>query len=243
MPEEVGLRQSMNWLRLLLALALWPGVWATGVCFAGLLRSAASTPSFPWWAAGCFAAGWVASGLAYLFLPRPRGIYVLGHELSHAVAVWLSGGKVHSLQVAEKGGRVVSNRTSAWITLAPYILPLYPLLAGVLWLAGLQAWPRLVDFQLAFLGFWGAVWGYHYAFTLDLLRTKQPDFLVYGRIFSLTLIALANLLLATGLVWSFFRPIPLTGLLMALGKDWAWTYTQGVHWISGLLLRYLPPPA
>ena len=243
MPQGGGLRQSMNWLRLLLALALWPGVWATGVCFANLLRSAASTPSFPWWAAGCFAAGWVASGLAYLFLPRPRGIYVLGHELSHALAVWLSGGKVHSLQVAEKGGRVVSNRTSAWITLAPYILPLYPLLAGVVWLACLQAWPRLADYQLAFLGLWGAVWGYHYAFTVDLLRTRQPDFLVYGRIFSLTIIALANLWLATGLVWSFFHPIPITALLVDLGRDWAWTYTQGIHWISGLLLRYLPPPA
>lgn len=127
MPDPGRLRQSMNWLRLCLALALWPGVWATGVCFAGLLRSAATHPSFPWWAAGCFAGGWILSGLAYLFLPRPRGIYVLGHELSHALAVWFSGGRVHSLQVAEKGGRVVSDRTSAWITLAPYILPLYPL--------------------------------------------------------------------------------------------------------------------
>ena len=243
MPEATGPRQSMNWLRLLLAFALWPGVWATGLCFANLLRSAASTPSFPWWAAGSFGAGWIASGLAYLFLPRPKGIYVLGHELSHALAVWLSGGKVHSLQVAEKGGRVISNRTSAWITLAPYILPLYPILAGVLWLACLQAWPRFQEYQLVFLGLWGGVWGYHYAFTVDLLRTRQPDFLVYGRIFSLTIIALANLGLATGLVWSFFRPLPLPALLMELGRTWAWTYTQGVHWASGLLLRYLPPPA
>lgn len=243
MPEDDGLRQSMNWLRLLIALALWPGIWATGVNLAGLIRSAASSPTFPWWAAGSFGAGWLTAGLAYLFLPRPRGIYVLGHELSHALAVWASGGKVHSLQVADKGGRVVSNRTSAWITLAPYILPLYPLFAGVLWLAALQAWPRLLEFQLVFLGIWGAVWGYHYAFTFDLLRTKQPDFLVYGRIFSLTLIVLANLLLATGLVWSFFRPMPLTTLLLDLGRNWAWIYTQGVHWVTGLLLRYLPPPA
>jgi hypothetical protein len=181
--------------------------------------------------------------LAYLFLPRPRGIYVLGHELSHALAVWLSGGRVRSLQVAEQGGRVVSDRTSAWITLAPYVVPFYPLLAGVLWLAALQTWPRLLAYQLAFLGIWGAVWGYHYAFTVDLLRTRQPDFLVYGRIFSLTLIVLANLLLATGLIWSFFRPVSMANLLIGLGKDWAWTYTQGIHGMTGLLLRYLPPPA
>lgn len=233
----------MNWIRLLMAVALWPGVWATGVSFARLLRAAASSPSFPLWAVACFGGGWVLAGLAYLLLPRPRGIYVLGHELSHALAVWFSGGKVHSLQVADKGGRVVSNRTSAWITLAPYILPLYPLIAGVFWLAVLQMWPRASDYQLVFWVFWGGVWGYHYAFTVDLLRTNQPDFLVYGRVFSVTLIALANLLLATGLVWAFFRPIPLATMLVDLGRDWAWTYTQGVHWLSGLLLRTLPPPA
>ena len=243
MPQAGSFRQSMNLVRLVLAMALWPGIWATAVCFSGLLRAAASHPSFPWWAAGCFAVGWVLSGLAYLFLPRPRGIYVLGHELSHALAVWLSGGRVRSLQVAEQGGRVVSDRTSAWITLAPYVVPFYPLLAGVLWLAVLQTWPRLLDYQLAFLGIWGAVWGYHYAFTVDLLRTRQPDFLVYGRIFSLTIIVLANLLLATGLIWSFFRPVSMANLLIGLGKDWAWTYTQGIHGMTGLLLRYLPPPA
>jgi len=233
----------MNWLRLLLALALWPGVWATGVSLARLVRAAAANPSFPWWAAACFGGGWLVAALAYLLLPRPRGIYVLGHELSHALAVWLSGGKVHSLQVADKGGRVVSNRTSAWITLAPYILPLYPLMTAVLWLASLQIWPELAVSQLAFLGIWGGVWGYHYAFTLDLLRTQQPDFLVYGRIFSLTVIALANLLLAIGLLWSFFQPVPLVTLMVDLGRDWAWTYMEGIHWFSGLLLRYLPPPA
>lgn len=233
----------MNWLRLVLALALWPGVWATGTCFAGLLRSAASSPSFPWWAAVCFWGGWAVATLAYLFLPRPRGIYVLGHELSHALAIWFSGGKVHSMQVADKGGRVISDRTSAWITLAPYIFPLYPLLAGVMWLATLRLWPRLVDYQLVFLGLWGAVWGYHYAFTADLLRTRQPDFLVYGRIFSLTVIILANLLLGVALIWAFFRPMPLPHLLTELARSWAWTYTQGIHWTSGLLLRYLPPPA
>ena len=233
----------MNWLRLLLAVALWPGVWATGVSLARLIRTAASHPSFPWWAAACFGGGWLVAGLAYLLLPRPRGIYVLGHELSHALAVWFSGGKVHSLQVADKGGRVVSNRTSAWITLAPYILPLYPLITAVLWLAGLQIWPVLAGYQLAFLGIWGGVWGYHYAFTVDLLRTQQPDFLVYGRIFSLTVVALANLLLAMGLVWSFFQPVSLVTMMVHLGRDWAWIYMEGVHRLSGLLLRYLPPPA
>src|SRR6267378_2399495 len=35
-----------------------------------------------------------------------RWAYVLGHELTHALAAWASGGKVFAIHVAEKGGRV-----------------------------------------------------------------------------------------------------------------------------------------
>ena len=54
------------------------------------------------------------------------------------------------------------------------------------------------------------------------------------------MIALANLLLAIGMVWSFFQPVGLVTMLVDLGRDWAWTYMEGLHWLSGLLLRYLP---
>jgi hypothetical protein len=56
-------------------------------------------------------------------------------------------------------------------------------------------------------------------------------------------IALTNLLLAMGLVWSFFQPVSLVTMMVDLGRDWAWIYMEGIHWLSGLLLRYLPPPA
>jgi len=49
--------------------------------------------------------------------------------------------------------------------------------------------------------------------------------------------------LAIGMVWSFFQPVTLVTMLVDLGRDWAWTYMEGLHWLSGLLLRYLPPPA
>lgn len=243
MPEKGGGRQSMNLLRLLLALALWPGIYATLMAYAKILQVAFSSPSFPWIGIGVFGAGFVVALGAFVFLPRPRGFYVLGHELTHALAVWMSGGKIHSLHVADQGGKVVADRVSPWISLAPYILPFYPFVIGILWLAGTQIWPEITRFGLPFLGIWGAVWGYHYAFTFCLLPTRQPDFLGYGRIFSLTLIFMGNLLLIGILVWSALRPIPPTKALMLLGSEWAWSYTEIVHWVSGLLLRYLPHPA
>ena len=243
MPQGGGGRQSMNLVRLILALAVWPGIYATLLAYAKILQSAVSSPSFPWIGMGVFGAGFGVALGAFFFFPRPHGFYVLGHELTHALAVWMSGGKVHSLHVADKGGKVIADRVSPWISLAPYILPFYPLVIGILWLAGNHIWPELTRYGLPFLGIWGAVWGYHYAFTLSLIPTRQPDFLVYGRIFSLTLILFGNLILIGILAWAALRPLPASQALMMVGSEWAWNYTQLVHWLSGLLLRYLPQPA
>ncbi|MCX6935164.1 MAG: hypothetical protein NTZ01_03085 [Verrucomicrobia bacterium] len=233
----------MNFLRLFLALAMWPGIYATAVFLGKVLRGAFNSPSFQWMGSAIFGAGLVVAWAAFFFLPRPRGFYVLGHELTHALAVWLSGGRVHSLHVADQGGKVVADRVSPWINLAPYILPFYPMVVGILWLAGTRIWPDLNNYGLPFLGIWGAIWGYHYAFTLGLIPTCQPDFLAYGRIFSLTLIIFGNLIVAGILAWSAFRPFPAGQTLLMLGSEWAWTYTQLVYWLSGLLLRYMPHPA
>lgn len=233
----------MNLMRLALALALWPGIYATILAYAKILQGATSSPSFPWIGIGVFGAGFGVALGAFFFLPKPRGFYVLGHELTHALAVWMSGGKVHSLKVAEQGGKVVADRVSPWISLAPYIFPFYPLGVGILWLAGCNLWPECAGYGLPFLGIWGAVWGYHYAFTLSLLPTRQPDFLVYGRIFSLTLILMGNLVLIGILLWAALRPIPATRALAVVGTEWAWVYTELIHSLSGLLLRYLPHPA
>ena len=233
----------MNLLRLFLSLTLWPGIFATALFLHRLILGAWANPNFPWMGSAAFGSGLLVAWAAFFFLPRPRGLYVLGHELTHALAVWCSGGRVHSLHVGDQGGKVVADRVSPWISLAPYILPFYPLGAGILWLAGTRCWPDATHYPIPFLGIWGAIWGYHYAFTLALIPTRQPDFLVYGRIFSFTLIALGNLIVAALLTWAAFRPTSAGQTLILLGSEWAWTYTQIVYWLSGLLLRYLPHPA
>src|SRR3977135_2329591 len=60
---------------------------------------------------------------------RPIRTYVFGHELTHAIATWMSGGKVKHFHVSKKGGHVKVSKSNAFIALAPYIIPLYSLLA------------------------------------------------------------------------------------------------------------------
>src|ERR1700681_420898 len=58
---------------------------------------------------------------------RPIRTYVFGHELTHALAAWMTGGKVKHFHVSKKGGSVTVTKTNFFVALAPYIIPLYAL--------------------------------------------------------------------------------------------------------------------
>src|ERR1700730_3092693 len=75
----------------------------------------------PFW---FFSLGAVLWLIAFIGLPRPMLLYVFGHELTHAIWVWLMGGRVSRFRVGRDGGHVVVNRTNFWIALAPYFFPL-----------------------------------------------------------------------------------------------------------------------
>ena len=76
-----------------------------------------------------FTLGAVLWLIAFFGLPRPLIIYVFGHELTHALWVWLMGGRVSKFRVSGDGGHIVTNRTNFLIALAPYFFPLYSVLA------------------------------------------------------------------------------------------------------------------
>ena len=51
--------------------------------------------------------------------------HVMAHELTHALAAVLMGGKVTSIHASTTGGTTVVNKSHVFISLAPYIFPLY----------------------------------------------------------------------------------------------------------------------
>ncbi len=64
---------------------------------------------------------------------RPIRTYVFGHELTHALAAWMTGGEVKHFHVSKKGGSVTVSKTNFFVALARYMVPaLYSLiLAGM----------------------------------------------------------------------------------------------------------------
>jgi len=138
-------------------------------------------------------AGFLIWLLCWFFLPQPIRVYILGHELTHALWAMLFGGRAKNLRVTAKGGSVRVTKSNVLITLAPYFFPFYTILLILLrLLLGLFLNP--VPYPAVWLFLVGFTWSFHFTFTLQSLMVRQPDIQEHGRLFSYALIYLLNIL-------------------------------------------------
>lgn len=213
-----------KWIKFLLALLLLPVCAGAGRALWLVLRASygADTVWIPLLAG---AACWI---VIFLLLPKPMWIYVLGHELTHALWAWLFGGEVKKMKVTSAGGHVVISKTNFLITLAPYFFPLYVVLVigGFALGRWLWGWP-LVYFHLVI----GAAYAFHVTLTVHVLQTSQSDITSQGYLFSAVVIFLGNVcVLLLGLPLLTAR----VGILNSLG--W-WLESTGMilHWLQRLI--------
>ena len=164
--------------------------------------------------------------LVYFLFPRPTWFYVLGHEVTHAVAIMASGGKVSGFKVGKDGGHVVADRTSAFIALSPYLVQFYPLVFGLAWGILLLIFPMWKNYTIFFLSLWGMSWGFHFTFTASLLRSGQSDFQSQGYFFSWVVILLCNLWLILGVAFFWLHPFPALEALSKLADCLLQSYQQ-----------------
>jgi len=188
----------VGFLRLLTGLALLPMCW--GVCRAFLDAVVISAGATGLASAETIAllGGIAAFALAWMALSHPVKMYVLGHELTHALWGLLFGARPSDVRVSASGGSVKLTKSNMLITLAPYFFPFYTFLviiAALVTAAILRPLPYL-PLWLFLIGF---TWSFHVLFTLETLGQRQPDVKLYGRLFSWTFIFLVNMLIV--LVW------------------------------------------
>jgi hypothetical protein len=148
-----------------------------------------------------------------------RWSYVLGHELTHAMAAWATGGSVYAISVGEKEGHVDLSHSSVFVALAPYCVPFYSLAVAVGYRLLLWARPDAGG-EALFLFLLGGSLSAHLLFTWDsLTQTRQPDLDAAGGIlFSVALIAIANALMLMLLLKGLFpESVPLLANLREAG--------------------------
>ena len=177
-----------KFLKLLIGLFLLPLCWAASRAVFALLTSTTPNASAGW----ALPAGFLISVLGFFLLPQAFRTYVLGHELSHAIAGLLMGAKVGRMKVGREGGHVELSKSNFIIALAPYFFPFYTALAIALWV-GLGFFWNVSAYEALWLALVGLTWGFHVTFTIYMLSQHQPDVQEHGRIFSYVVIYLANL--------------------------------------------------
>src|SRR3954462_2199416 len=197
----------MWWLTAIIALFLLPVAGLLTQTFFGAFSRVTLEHAF--WATEefwFFALGavlwslWFFGSIWSLGEPRPLRLYVFGHELTHAIWVWIWGGEVKAFEVSRAGGSIVTNKHNVWIALSPYFYPIYTLAILMMYgavsffydVAGARATFLWVPpLQWMFLAL-GITWAFHMSFTCWMIPKGQSDLTAHGTFFSLVFIYLMN---------------------------------------------------
>ena len=188
------------WLNSVIALFLLAPAWISTLTFFTCFRHAAVHHRF--WASEefwFFGLGVVLWGITFFGLPRPLLIYVFGHELTHALWVWVMGGRVSAFKVTREGGHIISDKHNFWIALAPYFFPLYSIAVIAAYGAASLHW-NMEPYHRWLYALIGVTWAFHVSFTLWMIPKGQSDLTYFGTFFSLVVIYLMNLAVLTMLL-------------------------------------------
>jgi len=134
---EEEITWGLRVLRWLMGFSLIPPIAVTFWTFLSQFSSATidrgiwQTSAFWYFAIGMLVmTGWFLSGLlqpVFLYL------YVLGHELTHTVFVYLCRGRVTEFHVGLDGGYITTNKTNLIIALSPYFVPFWSVVVVALY--------------------------------------------------------------------------------------------------------------
>lgn len=221
-----------KWSKSIIAVLLLPVCVAAVATLFRVIRAAGDALEV-WIPFGAGVACWLT---VFLMLPRQTWLYVLGHELTHAVWGWAFGGELLEFKAGAKSGRVVLTRTNFLIALAPYFFPLYAVLAVVVF--GVWNWVR--PFALlpsVFHLVLGAAYAFHVTWTWEIVRTRQSDLEGQGYLFSAVVVCLGNVIVMfAGIALLAGKP----GLVTALGwwlESCLTVYSQFGVWLAKIAGR------
>ena len=136
----------------------------------------------------------------HVLLYRPAGLFHFSHRVFSAVAVWLFGGQVASVEKSGNGKGAkgaqedVASQGSTLVAFSPYVIPVYTVLVCVAaW--GLSHWldRALLDGPVSF--FIGVTAAFHWLMTADDLQQQRKRWHVETYLLAIGLVFLMTLLI------------------------------------------------
>lgn len=207
-----------KWFKAIVAVLLLPFCLGCLRAFWRVLAASGAADTF--WVA--FTAGVICWVVVFMLLPRPMWVYVVGHEMTHALWTWVFGGRVKKIKATSRGGYVNVTKTNFVIALAPYFFPFYAFLVVIFFGAGHLLW-NWAKYWSIFHLLLGAAYAFHVTLTIYILRLEQSDITQHGYLFSGVVIFLGNVLVP-------LLALPLlterVGLFMAI--SWCFSETGAV---------------
>ncbi len=221
------------WLSTVIGLFLLAPAWISTLTFFTCFRHVAVHHRF-WLSEECwfFGMGVVMWVIVFFSLPPPLVIYVFGHELTHALWVWMMGGRVTDFHVSRTGGHIVSDKHNFWIALAPYFFPLYSIAVIGAYGAG-ALFTNMEPYHRWLYGLIGATWAFHMTFTVWMIPKGQTDLSYYGTFFSLVIIYLMNLGVLTVLLIIASPHVTWRGF----GMEWLRNAHAFAEWVLVMVRR------
>jgi hypothetical protein len=167
-----------------------------------------------------FLSGALVVGIVFMWRGPSLIRLVVVHELSHAVAGWLMGARVRSIEASDSRGGAVQSELESWggevISLAPYFIQPVTLV-----LIGVKALARPVFDPFLCLAM-GAAWAGFYFDVWTTLRVSQPDISDTGGPYSVVVLVALNLLIS-GLVLASVSPDTSVSGFLVDGPVAIWT--------------------
>jgi hypothetical protein len=199
-PASGSLMVPTKWVKFIVALFLLPiCALLSQTFFTSFARAAVAERLWAGEEFWFFSLGAVLWLIAFFGLPRPLVLYVFGHELTHALWVWIMGGRVSRFKVSREGGHILTDKNNFLIALAPYFFPLYSILVIGLY-GGLSLFVNVQPYGQLLYALVGVTWAFHLTFTCWMIPKNQSDLSDNGTIFSLVVIYLINLLLLSAML-------------------------------------------
>ena len=220
-------RVPLTLLKNITGLFLLPIAWVWTISFAGVFSKATVHQRFwmteDFWFFVLGVGTWLVAFTGGLYLrgePPLLRMYVRVHEYTHAIWTWLSNGKVGEIKINHDHGHILTDKPTVLVTLAPYFYPLPCVLLIMVFLVIQLVYPldQAPPMQLpfgnvspvaVFVLLMGMGWGFHFSYTVWMIRKGQSDLRMHGNFFSLVVIYLVNLFVVTVFL-----------ILMAAGVEW-----------------------
>lgn len=173
-----------TFIGVLLAPAALAAAWATCAAAGPVLARFSAT--FPLLGGALLCAALHATG-------RGKRLYVTAHELTHALAAVMTGVRVSKISVKKQSGYVLTDSSNTFISLAPYFIPFYTLVAAAAYWTACRFWDG-APLRPWFLAAAGFTLAFHILHTADILAGPVQSDLkkAGGPVFSMPLLLLLN---------------------------------------------------